>query len=111
VAVNAYLALDVVWRLNALHLAPWRSRIARLTSRVRNESPQIQNFIDGQFVEPTGGKYLENIEPATGKAYSQVADSDAQDVDLVVAATEKSFLTRSKKRRSNSLAFYCAWRI
>ena len=37
---------------------------------------KIQNFIDGEFVEPLGGKYLENIEPATGKTYSQVADSD-----------------------------------
>jgi len=54
---------------------------------VRRESLQIQNFIDGQFVGPVGGKYLDNIEPATGKPYSQVADSDAHDVDLAVAAT------------------------
>ena len=37
---------------------------------------KIRNFIDGQFVEPVGGKYLDNIEPATGKAYSQVPDSE-----------------------------------
>ena len=43
---------------------------------------KIQNFIEGQFVEPLGGRYLDNIEPATGKPYSQVADSDARDVDL-----------------------------
>src|SRR6184192_3569362 len=54
-------------------------------------STQIKNFIDGQFVEPTGGKYLDNIEPATGRPYSQVADSDAHDVDLAVAAAEKAF--------------------
>jgi aminomuconate-semialdehyde/2-hydroxymuconate-6-semialdehyde dehydrogenase len=52
---------------------------------------QIRNFIDGQFVEPVGKKYLDNIEPATGKPYSQVADSDARDVDLAVAAAEKAF--------------------
>src|SRR6184192_1530309 len=40
---------------------------------------KIQNFIDGQFVDPVGGKYLDNVEPATGKTYSQVADSDACD--------------------------------
>jgi aminomuconate-semialdehyde/2-hydroxymuconate-6-semialdehyde dehydrogenase len=57
---------------------------------------QIRNFIDGQFVEPAGGKYLDNIEPATGKAYSQVADSDSQDVDLAVAAAEKAFSDWSK---------------
>src|SRR3989442_9270717 len=52
---------------------------------------KIQNFIDGQFVDPVGGKYLDNVEPATGKSYSQVADSDARDVDLAVAAAEKAF--------------------
>ena len=55
------------------------------------EVDRIKNFIDGQFVEPVGGKYLDNIEPATGKPYSQVADSDARDVELAVAAAEKAF--------------------
>jgi aminomuconate-semialdehyde/2-hydroxymuconate-6-semialdehyde dehydrogenase len=64
---------------------------------VRTEPVQIQNFIDGQFVEPVGGRYLDNIEPATGKPYSQVADSDADDVDLAVAAAEKAFADWSKK--------------
>ena len=44
-----------------------------------------------------GGRYLDNIEPATGKPYSEVADSDAQDVDLAVAAAEKAFADWSKK--------------
>jgi aminomuconate-semialdehyde/2-hydroxymuconate-6-semialdehyde dehydrogenase len=52
---------------------------------------KILNFIDGQLVEPVGGKYLDNIEPATGKPYSQVAESDARDVELAVAAAEKAF--------------------
>ncbi|MEY2543927.1 MAG: aminomuconate-semialdehyde/2-hydroxymuconate-6-semialdehyde dehydrogenase, partial [Verrucomicrobiota bacterium] len=58
---------------------------------------QIRNFIDGKFVEPVGGKYLDNIEPATGKPYSQVADSDAKDVDLAVTAAEKASPEWSKK--------------
>jgi aminomuconate-semialdehyde/2-hydroxymuconate-6-semialdehyde dehydrogenase len=57
---------------------------------------KIRNFIDGQFVEPVGGKYLDNIEPATGKPYSLVADSDARDVELAVAAAEKAFPDWSK---------------
>ena len=52
---------------------------------------KIQNFIDGKFVDPVGGKYLDNIEPATGKVYSQVADSNTRDVELAVAAAEKAF--------------------
>src|SRR4051812_5343103 len=60
------------------------------------EMPQIRNFIDGKFVEPVGGKYLDNIEPATGRVYSQVPDSDARDVELAVAAAEKAFAAWSK---------------
>jgi aminomuconate-semialdehyde/2-hydroxymuconate-6-semialdehyde dehydrogenase len=64
---------------------------------VRTELFQIQNFIDGQFIEPLGGRYLDNIEPATGTPYSQVADSDSRDVDLAVAAAEKAFADWSRK--------------
>jgi aminomuconate-semialdehyde/2-hydroxymuconate-6-semialdehyde dehydrogenase len=72
---------------------------------VRTESPQIQNFVDGQFVEPIGGKYLDNIEPATGKPYSQVADSDARDVERAVAAAEKAFVDWSKKSAAERSKF------
>jgi aminomuconate-semialdehyde/2-hydroxymuconate-6-semialdehyde dehydrogenase len=72
---------------------------------VRTESIHIQNFIDGQFVEPIGGKYLDNIEPATGKPYSQVADGDARDVDLAVAAAEKAFIVWSKKTAAERSRF------
>src|ERR1700724_4249611 len=51
----------------------------------------------GKFVEAIAGKYLDNIEPATGKPYSQVADSGKEDVDLAVAAAEKVFVDWSKK--------------
>src|SRR2546428_13149334 len=57
---------------------------------------RILNFIDGESREPTSGKYLDNIEPATGKPYSQLADSGKEDVDLAVAAAEKAFADWSK---------------
>src|SRR4051812_8652313 len=58
---------------------------------MQTELFQIPNFIGGDFKGPVGAKYLDNIEPATGKPYSQVADSDAGDVELAVAAAEKAF--------------------
>jgi aminomuconate-semialdehyde/2-hydroxymuconate-6-semialdehyde dehydrogenase len=58
---------------------------------VQPELVRIQNFINGEFLEPVSGKYLDNIEPATGKPYSLVPDSDAQDVEIAVAAAEKAF--------------------
>jgi aminomuconate-semialdehyde/2-hydroxymuconate-6-semialdehyde dehydrogenase len=64
---------------------------------VHTEQLKIQNFVDGQFVEPVGGRFLDNIEPATGKPYSQVADSGKEDVDLAVTAAENAFVDWSKK--------------
>ena len=61
-----------------------------------SELEKIRNFIDGEFTEPVGGKYLDNIEPATAKPYSQVADSDSRDVELGVTAADKAFADWSK---------------
>ena len=58
---------------------------------MQSELARIKNFIGGEFVEPVSRKYLENIEPATGKPYSLVPDSDEQDVEAAVAAAEKAF--------------------
>ncbi|HEX3816715.1 MAG TPA: aldehyde dehydrogenase [Chthoniobacterales bacterium] len=57
----------------------------------------IDNFIDGQFVRPIGGKYLDNIEPATGRVYSQVPESDSRDVEAAVDAAERAFPAWSRK--------------
>lgn len=52
---------------------------------------RILNYIDGQLLEPLGGNYLDNFEPATGLVYSQVPDSDDRDVERAVAAAERAF--------------------
>ena len=56
--------------------------------KARDRAAQIRNFVGGEFREPASGRYLENIEPATGKTYSFVADSDGRDVEQAVAAAE-----------------------
>jgi aminomuconate-semialdehyde/2-hydroxymuconate-6-semialdehyde dehydrogenase len=52
---------------------------------------KIQNFINGAYVEPTGKTYFDNIEPATGKVFCLIPDSDESDVDAAVLAAEKAF--------------------
>src|SRR5437660_7473036 len=69
------------------------------------QSDKIRNFIGGQFVVPVGGNYLDNIEPATGKPYSQVADSDARDIEAAVMAAEKAFVDWSKKSAAERSKF------
>ncbi|UYZ58516.1 aldehyde dehydrogenase [Hymenobacter latericus] len=52
---------------------------------------QLRNYIAGQLVAPAAGRYLPNLEPATGQVYSQVPDSDAQDVQLAVEAAQAAW--------------------
>jgi aminomuconate-semialdehyde/2-hydroxymuconate-6-semialdehyde dehydrogenase len=52
---------------------------------------KLSNFINGAYCPPINGKYIENYEPATGKVYSLIPDSDAQDVERAVATAEAAF--------------------
>ena len=57
---------------------------------------KLQNYIDGKFLDPLCGQFIDNIEPATGKVYSYIPDSDEQDVAIAVTAAEKAFPVWSK---------------
>ncbi|MBC8046675.1 MAG: aldehyde dehydrogenase [Fimbriimonadaceae bacterium] len=56
----------------------------------------LQNYIDGKLQTPISGKYLDNIEPATGIVYSQVPDSNEADIDVAVSAAQRAFPLWSK---------------
>lgn len=51
---------------------------------------KIKNYINGELIEPHNGQFLDNIEPATGKSYSLIPDSDATDLKLAVASAQKA---------------------
>ncbi|HEX6126351.1 MAG TPA: aldehyde dehydrogenase [Pyrinomonadaceae bacterium] len=51
----------------------------------------IENYIGGELVKPASNGYLDNIEPATGSAYSLIPDSDDRDVNLAVDAARTAF--------------------
>jgi aminomuconate-semialdehyde/2-hydroxymuconate-6-semialdehyde dehydrogenase len=54
------------------------------------------NFIDGAYVAPISGQYLDVFEPATGQVYAQLPDSNAADVQSAVDAAKKAFPSWSK---------------
>jgi len=56
----------------------------------------VKNFIDGKFVEPINGKYMDNYNPASGKVYGKVPDSDKEDIDRAVKSSQRAFETWSK---------------
>ena len=51
----------------------------------------ILNYVNGQLVEPSTGKYIDNYNPATGAVYSFIPDSKKEDVDIAVKASAKAF--------------------
>lgn len=52
---------------------------------------QLKNYINGELVAPSQNQYFDNFEPATGKVYSTIPDSDAQDVELAYKAANDAF--------------------
>ena len=52
---------------------------------------EVANFIGGEFTEPAGGAWLDNMEPATGEVLGRVAASDAKDVAHAVEAAHTAF--------------------
>ncbi|KXS09051.1 2-aminomuconic semialdehyde dehydrogenase [Gonapodya prolifera JEL478] len=66
---------------------------------------RILNFIDGELRPPVDGKYLDNVEPATGKVYSHCPDSSSADVELAVAAAAAAFPSWSTTPRTVRASF------
>ncbi|MBL7872233.1 MAG: aldehyde dehydrogenase [Cyclobacteriaceae bacterium] len=52
---------------------------------------KILNYINGQLVEPTSGKYLENVNPAIGSVYGSLPDSDSGDVQKAVQSAQAAY--------------------
>jgi len=73
---------------------------------VMNFKKRYQNFIGGQWVEPTNGIYFDNISPINGKVFCQIPRSDAADIELALDAAHKAkdaWGTTSVTDRSNIL--------
>jgi aldehyde dehydrogenase len=52
---------------------------------------RYDNFIGGEFVAPTDGKYFEKFSPIDNQLMAKVAQSNKKDIDLAVAAGWKAF--------------------
>ncbi len=47
---------------------------------------RYENWIGGEWVEPLEGRYFENPTPVTGRTFTEVAQSGAEDVELALDA-------------------------
>ncbi|MGB8191262.1 MAG: aldehyde dehydrogenase family protein, partial [Chitinophagaceae bacterium] len=51
----------------------------------------LENYIGGNLIGPLSGKFIDNINPATGEILTRIPDSDERDVDVAVQAAKKAF--------------------
>ena len=55
------------------------------------EGDRIDNWIGGHRVAPQNGRYLASVDPSFARAWVEVPDGDAADVDLAVDAARRAF--------------------
>lgn len=59
--------------------------------RVENKMQKILNYINGEYVEPISGEWLDNYNPSNGEVYSQIANSNSDDVESAFQAAKEAF--------------------
>ncbi|WP_313348399.1 aldehyde dehydrogenase family protein, partial [Paracoccus sp. (in: a-proteobacteria)] len=53
--------------------------------------PKLSMYIDGQWVAPTSGEYLETVDPYTAKPWALVPRGNAEDADRAIQAAHRAF--------------------
>ncbi|MBT8141371.1 MAG: aldehyde dehydrogenase [Gammaproteobacteria bacterium] len=51
----------------------------------------LKNYINGELLDPGSQQWLDNYNPATGQVYSQLPNSDSNDVHAAVQAARQAF--------------------
>ena len=67
---------------------------------------QIQNYIDGTFVNPIKNEWIDNIDPSVGSVYGTIPNSNSEDVQIAYEAAQRAFNTWSEtsiEKRSSIL--------
>ena len=67
---------------------------------------KYENFINGEWKAPVKGQYFENVSPVTGKMFTEIARSTAEDVELALDAAhaaKEAWGKTSVTERANAL--------
>lgn len=67
-----------------------------LHAEMEGGTRRLQNFINGEYVAPVHGGYIDSVNPSTGSFHCEVPDSDEADVNNAVEAAKKAFPSWSK---------------
>jgi hypothetical protein len=91
----------LAWVIPTVHLRPTMETLEKPTTLV--ERPKFKshydNFIGGKWVAPVKGQYFENPSPIDGKAFTKVARSTKEDIELALDAAHEAFKSGARPRR------------
>ena len=62
---------------------------------------QIQNYIDGTFVNPIQNEWIDNTDPSNGLVYGKIPNSCSKDVQVAYKAAQKAFIPWSETSIEN----------
>ena len=51
---------------------------------------KILNYIDGKYLEPNSGEWIDNYNPSNGAVYSKIANSNSKDVEMAYEAAKRA---------------------
>ena len=71
-----------------------------------NFKERYDNYIGGKWTAPVKGEYFDNVTPVTGKVFTEVARSTAEDIELALDAAhaaKDAWGKTSVTERSNML--------
>ena len=71
--------------------ANWNATRGERDGNQQTTKTKLQNFIDGEFVDPADGETEDVVNPATGEAIAEAPLSTKEDVDRAVAAAREAF--------------------
>jgi acyl-CoA reductase-like NAD-dependent aldehyde dehydrogenase len=76
--------------VDPLSLDPTSAAIAP-TPRGADGRRVYRHYIDGAFVDPASGRWMEATDPVTGEDWAMVPRGDAADVDRAAQAAHRAF--------------------
>lgn len=56
-----------------------------------SEMQKILNYINGEYIKPLSKKWLDNYNPSNGEVYSQIANSNTEDIENAYQAAKYAF--------------------
>lgn len=66
------------------------------------QGSRLKLFIDGEYVAPRSGRYVDSFDPASGEVWYQFAEASGEDVDAAVQAARRAFVNPAWRRMTQT---------